>query len=38
MMLKSDARFEEKPICCFKSDKNLVKLNPSTPKSKKFAL
>ena len=24
MTLKSDARFEEKPICCFKNDMNLV--------------
>ena len=22
MTLKSDAKFEEKPICCFKNDKN----------------
>ena len=24
MILKSDAKFEEKPICRFKTDKNLV--------------
>ena len=24
MTLKSDAKFEEKLICCFKTDKNLV--------------
>ena len=24
MTLKSDAKFEEKPICCFKNDKNLA--------------
>ena len=35
MTWKSDAKFEEKLICCFKSDKNLV--NPSTQKSQKFA-
>ena len=38
MILKSDAKFEEKPICCFKNDKNLVNFDPSTQKSKKFAL
>ena len=35
---KVDAKFEEKPICCFKHDKNLVNFNPSTQKSPKFAL
>ena len=30
MMLKSDAKFEEKPICCFKNDKNFVNFNLST--------
>ena len=37
MTLKIDAKFEEKPICCFKNHKNLVKFNPSTQKSPKFA-
>ena len=36
MTLKSDAKFEEKLICCFTNDKNLVKLDPSTQKSQKF--
>ena len=35
---KSDAKFEEKLICCFKNDKNLVNFDPSTQKSHKFAL
>ena len=34
MILKSDAKFEEKPICCFKNNKNLVNLGPSTQFSK----
>ena len=38
MTLKSDAKFEEKPICCFKNDKNLVNFDPNTQKSQKFAL
>ena len=38
MILKSGAKFEEKSICCFKNDKNLVNFDPSTQKSKKFAL
>ena len=38
MTLKSDAKFEEKLICCFKYDKNLVKFDPSTQKSQKCAL
>ena len=38
MILKSDAKFEEKQICCFKNDKNLVNFDPSTQKSKQFAL
>ena len=38
MILKSDAKYEEKLICCFKYDKNLVNFDPSTQKSKKFAL
>ena len=38
MTLKIDAKFEEKLICCFKNDKNLVKFNASTWKSPKLAL
>ena len=38
MTLKIDAKFEEKLIFCFKNDKNLVNFDPSTKKSKKFAL
>ena len=38
MILKSDGKFEEKPIYCFKNDKNLVNFDPSTQKSKTFAL
>ena len=34
MTLKTDAKFEEKPICCFKDDKNLVDFDPSTQVSK----
>ena len=34
MTLKSDAKFQEKPICCFKNDKNLVNFDPSTQVSK----
>ena len=30
MTLKSDAKFEEKPIFCFKNDKNLVNFDLST--------
>ena len=36
MILKSDAKFEEKPICCFKNDKNLVNFDPSTQKVSKI--
>ena len=36
--LKSDAKFEEKLIYCFKNDKNFVDFNPSTQKSQKIAL
>ena len=35
---KSGAKFEEKLIFCFKNDKNLMNFDPSTKKSKKFAL
>ena len=38
MIVKSDAKFEEKSICYFKIDKILVNFNPSTQKSPKFAL
>ena len=38
MTLKNDAKFEEKTICCFKNDKNLVNFDPSTQKSQIFAL
>ena len=38
MTLKIDATFEEKLICSFKNDKNLVKFDPSTHKSQKFAI
>ena len=37
MTLKIDAEFEEKLICCFKNDKNLVNFDPTTQKSQKFA-
>ena len=32
MTLKSDVKFGEKLICCFKNDKNLVNFDPSTQK------
>ena len=38
MTMKIDAKFEEKLICCFKNDKDLVKFDPSTRKSPKLAL
>ena len=38
MTLKIDAKFEEKLICCFKNDKNLVNFDPSTQKSQIFVL
>ena len=31
-------KFEEKPICFFKNDKNLVNFDPSTQKTQIFAL
>ena len=37
LILKSDAKFEEKSIYCFKNDKNLVNFSPTTQKSKKFS-
>ena len=33
MTLKSDAKFQEKTIYCFKTVKNLVNFDPSTRKS-----
>ena len=38
MIIKSGAIFEEKPICCFKNDENLLNFDPSTQKSKKLGL
>ena len=38
MTLKIDAKFEEKLICCFKTDKNLVNFDPITQKSQKVTL
>ena len=38
MTLKSDAKLEEKLICCFKNDKNLMNFDPGTRKSPKFGL
>ena len=38
MIMKSDAKFEEKPICCFKNDNNLVNFVLSPQKSQTFAL
>ena len=38
MTLKNGAKRQEKPICCFKNDKNLVNFDLSTQKSQKFAL
>ena len=36
MTLKSDAKFEEKLICCFKKYKNLVNFDVSTRNSQNF--
>ena len=33
MAVKSDAKFEEKLICCFKNDKNLVSFDLNTQNS-----
>ena len=33
MRLTIDAKFEKKLICCFRNDKNLMNLDPSTQKS-----
>ena len=38
MTLKTDAKFEEKLICCFKNDKKLVSFDLNTQKFQKFAL
>ena len=38
MILQTDAKFEEKLICCFKNDENLMKFDLSTQNSPKFAL
>ena len=38
MTLNSEVKFEEKPICCFKNDKNLGNFYSSTQKCQKFAL
>ena len=38
MTLKRDTKLEDKPIWCFKNDKNLVNFDPSTQKSQKIAL
>ena len=38
MALKIDAKFEEKLICCFKTEENLVNFDPSTQNSQKFTL
>ena len=38
LTLKSDKKFEEKSIYCFKKDKNLVNFNRSTQKSKKIGI
>ena len=34
MILKDHAKFEEKPLCCFKNDKSLVNFDPSIQVSK----
>ena len=36
MILKSGAKFEQKPICCFKNDKKLVNFDPGTQNSNKL--
>ena len=36
MTLKGDVQFEEKLICYFKNDNNLVNFDPNTKKSKTF--
>ena len=36
MTLKSDSKFEEKLICCFQDDKNLVNFGLSTRNARNF--
>ena len=36
MTPKSDVKFEEKSICCFKNNKNFVNFDSSTQKSQKI--
>ena len=38
MILKTDAKFEQKPIYCFRLDKNLVNFDTGTQKSPNFVL
>ena len=38
MTLKSDVKFEEKSICCFKNNKNFVNFDPSSQKSQKICI
>ena len=38
MILKSEEKIKEKPIFCFKNDKNLMNFDPSTKTSKNTAL
>ena len=38
MIFKIDAKFEQKPICCLKIDKNLVNFDTGTQKCPKFAV
>ena len=38
MILNTDAKFEKKLICCFKTDKNLLNFDPSTQVSKIYTL
>ena len=38
MTLTIDTKFQEKLICCFKNDENLMNFDPSTQKSQKLAL
>ena len=38
MTLKINAKFEEKPICCFKNDKNFENFDPSTQRPQTFTI
>ena len=38
MALKSDPKFDEKLICCFKNDKKLVNFDLNTQNSQIFSL